>query len=151
MNRLEIALRTTRQQAKATHQFAVRLLHFYFVSAIAFFLCSCGSFIPPSYDISNLNVEQKQNGYLVELTAHRPIKDVSAFISKDNWLIITLVGATVDFDRLRTRSPDDLISQVQVVGYSTSVQLTLKLKKDFRSCDVMHPPGSDNIDISLFE
>ncbi len=106
---------------------------------------------PLTYDISDLSVQQKQNGYLIELSAHRPIEDVTAFISKDNWLVITLVGATVDFDRLRMRKPDELISEVQVVGYSTSVQLTLKLKRDFRSCDVIHAPGNSTIDISLFE
>jgi AMIN domain len=117
----------------------------------ATFLSSCASFSPSTYGISDVIVEQKQNGYLIELPAQRPVKDVTAFISKDNWLVITLVGATVDFDRLRTRQPDELIAEVQVVGYATSVQLTLKLKKDFRSCDVIHPPGSDDIGISLFE
>lgn len=115
------------------------------------FLSSCASLSPSVYDISDVIVQQKQNGSLIELPAHHPIEDVTAFISKDNWLVITLVGATVDFDRLRTWAPNDLISQVQVVGYSTSVQLTLKLKKDFHSCDVVHPPGSNNIDIALFQ
>ncbi len=120
------------------------------LGATAIFLSSCATFVSTSYDISDMVVEQKQNGYLIELSAHRPVKDVTAFISKDNWLVITLVGATVDFDRLRTWPPDDLISQVQVVGYSTSVQLTLKLKKDFHTCDVVHPPDSNDIDIALF-
>lgn len=128
----------------------LRLLLFLAGIGVTTFLDSCATFAPPSYDISDMKVEQKQNGCLIELSAHRPIKDVTAFISKDNWLVITLVGATVDFDRLRTWSPDDLISQVQVVGYSTSVQLTLKLKKSFRSSEVVRPPDSNNIDISLF-
>lgn len=98
-----------------------------------------------------MRVEKKGNGYLIELSGRKPVKDVTAFISKDNWLIITLVDATVDFDRLRSWKPDDLISSVQIVGYSTSVQLTLKLKENFRSCEVVHPPGSSHIDISLFE
>ncbi len=114
-------------------------------------LNSCASFSTSAYDVSGISVQQKENGYLIELAARRPVKEVTAFISKDNWLIITLVGATVDFDRLRTWSPDELISQVQVVGYSTSVQLTLKLRKDFHTCDVVHPPGSNNIDIALFQ
>ena len=122
-----------------------------FFIALAALLGSCATFSSSSYDISDIRVELKQNGSLIELPASRPIKDVTAFISKDDWLIVTLVGASVDFDRLRKREPDDLLSRVQVVGYSTSVQLTLKLKKHFRSCEVVRPPGINTIDISLFE
>ena len=113
-------------------------------------LSSCATVFSSSYDVSSMTVEKKQNGCLVELSVRKPIKDVSTFISKDNWLVITLVGATVDFDRLRSWEPDDLVSEVQVVGFRTSVQLTLKLKQSFRSCEVVHPTDSDKIDISLF-
>jgi hypothetical protein len=129
----------------------MRLLHLAAIVTLAVLVSSCATMFTPSYDISGMNVEQKENGYLFELSARRPIKDVTAFISQDNWLVITLVGATVDFDRLRTWPPNDLIARVQVVGYSTSVQLTLKLKKHFHSCDVVRPPDSNNIDIALFE
>ncbi len=139
------------ESADAGHQTLTRRLVTTILGAAVIFLGSCATLVSTSYDISDMAVKQKQNGFLIELSAHRPIKEVTAFISKDNWLIITLVGATVDFDRLRTWPPDNLISQVQVVGYSTSVQLTLKLKKDFHTCDVVHPPGSNNIDIALFQ
>ncbi len=97
-----------------------------------------------------MRIEKKENGYLVELIVGKPISDVSAFISKDNWLVVTLVDATVDFDRLRSWEPDDLTSSVEVFGYRTSVQLTLKLRINFRSCEVVHAKGSNNIEISLF-
>jgi hypothetical protein len=124
-------------------------LKFSLIALLALFN-SCSVFSPQLFDVSDIAVQKEQNGYLVEISAHRPIGDVSAFISKDNWLVITLVGATVDFDRLRSRRQDDLISEVEVVGFRTSVQLTLKLKQNFRSCEVIHPKETDNIQISLF-
>jgi hypothetical protein len=111
---------------------------------------SCATLFSSAYDVSAMTVEKKENGCLVELSARKPIKDVSAFVSRDNWLVITLVGATVDFDRLRSWESDDLVSEVEVVGYRTSVQLTLKLKKIFRTCEVVHPKGTNNVEISLF-
>jgi hypothetical protein len=111
---------------------------------------SCATVFSSAYDVSAMTVENKENGCLVELSARKPIKDVTAFVSRDNWLVITLVGATVDFDRLRSWESDDLVSEVEVVGYRTSVQLTLKLKKIFRTCEVVRPKGTNNVEISLF-
>ena len=122
----------------------------FIVATLLTFLSSCITLFAPNVSVTDMRVEKRGNGYLVELSCRKPIQDVTAFISKDNWLIITLVGATVDFDGLRFRKPDDLVSSVQVVGYSTSVQLTLKLKESFRSCDIVHARSGDNIEISLF-
>ena len=113
-------------------------------------LSSCSVLSPAKFDVSDMSVEKEKNGYLVRISVNKPISDVAAFISKDNWLVVTLVGATVDFDRLRSWEPDDLISNVEVIGYKTSVQLTLKLKQSFHSCEVVHMKQGDNIDISLF-
>jgi hypothetical protein len=113
-------------------------------------LSSCATVFSSAYDVSAMTVEKKDNGCLVELSIRKPIKDISALISRDNWLVITLVGATVDFDRLRSWEPDDLVSEVEVIGFRTSVQLTLKLRQSFRSCEVVHPTDSNKIDISLF-
>ena len=113
-------------------------------------LSSCSVLSPAKFDVSDMSVEKEKNGYLVRISVNKRISDVAAFISKDNWLVVTLVGATVDFDRLRSWEPDDLISNVEVIGYKTSVQLTLKLKQSFHSCEVVHMKQGDNIDISLF-
>ena len=114
------------------------------------FLSSCASLYTPMYDVPTMNVEKKINGYLLELSVRKPIEDVSAIVTRDNWLLITLVGATVDFERFRSWKPDDLIAEVQVVGTKTSVQLTVKLKEKFRTCEVTHDKASDNVEISLF-
>ncbi len=111
---------------------------------------SCATFSSPSYDISGVRVEHKKNGYLVDLRVNHAVGDVAAFISKDNWLIVTVVGATVDFDRLRAMEPNGLITECQIVGSRTSVQVTLKLREEFRSCEVIRSPDGTDVSIALF-
>ena len=132
--------------ARKSHGFRFILRTF----VLAAMFASCATFHSPTYDVSDLRVEQKKNGYLVDLVAHRQIGDVAAFVTRDNWLIITMVDATVDFDRLRAIEPNDLISTCQVVGSKTSVQLTLKLKKEFRSCEVVRGPSITDVSVALF-
>ncbi len=115
-----------------------------------FLFASCSTFLAPTYDVSNIRVEQKKNGYLIDLVARRKLGDVAAIITRDNWLVVTIVGASVDFDRLRSMEPNDLISTCQVVGSKTSVQLTLKLKQEFRSCEVVRGPSDTDVSIALF-
>jgi len=91
-----------------------------------------------------------KNGCLVKLQGNGCVQSVAAFISTDDWLIVTLVGATVDFDRLRSWKTDDPFGDIAVVGYRTSVQLTLKLTTKFRSCEVVPNTGSDDVEIDLF-
>jgi len=111
---------------------------------------SCAPLFRPDTGISDIRVEHKKNGCLVTLQGNEPVKNVAAFISTNDWLIITLVGTTVDFDRLRSWRTDDPIGDVAVVGYKSSVQVTLKLTAKFRSCEVVPGNDSDNVEIALF-
>ncbi len=120
------------------------------VVLLAAFFYSCAALSPAEAVVSALRFDQKLNGCLVELVSNRRPGEVEAFITHDNWLIITIVGATVDFDRLRSTEPNDLISMCQVVGSRTSVQLSLKLKQEFRSCEVVRGPSDTNVSIALF-
>ncbi len=130
----------------------MRLGRTYLVALVSFAVAfsSCSSFLSPAYDITGIRVEQKKNGFLVDLLARHKLGDVGAIITRDNWLIVTIVGATVDFDNLRSMEPNDLFSMCQVVGSKTSVQLTLKLKQDFRSCEVVRGPTDSDVSIALF-
>ncbi len=121
-----------------------------FCAVISVLLTSCATLSGISFDISDIRVEHKLNGYLVELVTGHPIGDVAAIISKDDWLMITIVGSTVDFDRLRAVPSNDLFSECEVVGTRTSVQLTIKLKQKFRSCDVVRDPDDKSVSIALY-
>lgn len=126
-------------------------LAFFGVLTIAIeFFNSCAPMFKSESGISDIYLEHKKNGYLIELQGSRSVKNVAAFISTDNWLVITLVDSDVDFDRLRSWQPEGPISDVEVVGYRTSVQLTLKLKEKFRRCELVPEGESKNIQIALF-
>ncbi len=125
-------------------------LHIALLVAVLGSFTSCTTLFKPEYDVSDIRVRQKRNGYLIELEVNRRIDDIAAFVTPDNWLIITIVGATVDFEHLRSMEPNDLISSVEVIGYKTSVQVTLKLKREFRSCEVVHDNPERGVSIALF-
>lgn len=127
--------------------FTLRLV---FLVSVALLGNSCMPLFRSQAVVTGIETHERDNGFVVQLTCGRTVGDVSAFISADNWLVITLVGTGVDFDRLRSTPPNDLFSSVQVVGYQSSVQVTLKLRQQFRSCDVVANPQNDDVLISLF-
>lgn len=127
-----------------------RLGHAAVLTLLALTVNSCASFFLPEYDVSDISVQKKDNGYLILLAVNRDIRDVSAFVTNENWLVVTIVGATVDFDHLRSMGPNDLFSSVEVIGFKTSVQVTLKLKPEVKSCEVVHDQSDRDIAISLF-
>lgn len=112
---------------------------------------SCTPLFRTKAGISDMRIQKKDNGYLVEFACNNKVGDITAFISSDDWLVITLVGISVDFDRLRSMPPNDLYSSVQVVGYRTSIQVTLKLRQKFRSCQIFRNPSNDDVGVALFQ
>ena len=110
---------------------------------------SCCSFAKPEFDVADLWTESRANGCLVQLSTGRKVEAVEALLTRSDWLIITIPNATVDFDRIRSISPNELVSSVEIIGFRQSVQVSLKLNKKFASCEVVQNKGTRDIVISL--
>lgn len=110
---------------------------------------SCSMIFRQTFDITDLQVEKRSNGYFVQIAATRDLHDIEALLVRGSWLVVTIAGVKVDFERLRSIQPDDVLYSVEVTGFRTSVQLTIKLRRDFESCQVVQDQKSSDVLIVL--
>ena len=103
----------------------------------------------PRFDITDLDVEPKLNGYLLTLKASRPLGDVEAWLKPDGWLFVTVTDARADTDALTRIKPTGPIKKILVFQSPTSVQLTFRLSPDVVKAEVVDDPSSANLQLSL--
>jgi N-acetylmuramoyl-L-alanine amidase len=106
--------------------------------------------VKPKFDIYDAKVEQRSNGYLLRFFAGRKIKDYEVWLGRDNWLYMTISGARVDISQIKKLAPSKVVSKVEVVQYSQSVQLSLKLIPKVKHYEVVSGNDSDDILIALY-
>jgi N-acetylmuramoyl-L-alanine amidase len=106
--------------------------------------------VKPKFDIYDAKVEQRSNGYLLRFFAGRKIKDYEVWLGRDNWLYMTISGARVDISQIKKLAPSKVVSKVEVVQYSQSVQLSLKLVPKVKHYEVVSGNDSDDILIALY-
>ncbi len=118
-------------------------------TALLFIWDSCGP-LKTAFDVSDLTVEKKLNGYLIHFTANKKIEDVEAFISQSNWLIVTFAGASIDSVRIEAVRPVGIIKKIETEDFGPSVQVALRLEEGFRGkVEVVHDPYSYDIFVNL--
>ncbi|MBE0559194.1 MAG: hypothetical protein IH628_18350, partial [Proteobacteria bacterium] len=103
----------------------------------------------PRFDITDLDVEPKLNGYLLTLKASRPLGGVEAWLKPDGWLFVTVTDARADTDALTRIKPTGPIKKILVFQSPTSVQLTFRLSPDVVKAEVVDDPSSANLQLSL--
>jgi N-acetylmuramoyl-L-alanine amidase len=106
--------------------------------------------VKPKFDIYDAKVEQRSNGYLLRFFAGRKIKDYEVWLGRDNWLYMTISGARVDISQIKKLAPSKVVSKVEVVQYSQSVQLSLKLVPKVKHYEVVSGNDTDDILIALY-
>jgi hypothetical protein len=115
-----------------------------------FILDSC---VPPRnsiFDVSDLTIERKSNGYLICLSANKRIEGIEAFISKSNWLIITIANASMDMNKVKSLKPVGIIQKIEIDKFQSSVQLSMKLSEKGGRVEVVHDPETNNVFVDLF-
>jgi len=103
-----------------------------------------------AYDVSDLKIEQKDNGYLVELVNSRDIAGIEAFITQSNWLVITVADASVDVGKVKMLKPFGIIQKIEVDEFATAVQISLKLSEKTGPVEIVRDPHSSNVYVSIF-
>jgi N-acetylmuramoyl-L-alanine amidase len=106
--------------------------------------------VKPKFDIYDAKVEQRSNGYLLRFFAGRKIKDYEVWLGRNNWLYMTISGARVDISQIKKLAPSKVVSKVEVVQYSQSVQLSLKLVPKVKHYEVVSGNDTDDILIALY-
>jgi hypothetical protein len=121
------------------------------LAGIAISFNSCIPSSTSKYDVSALTVEKKANGYLVAFTANRRIDDVEAFVSQSNWLIVTIAGASVDTEEIKSAKLPDIVQEIQTENFGPSVQVSLKLSRRAGKVEIVRDPESHDFYIDLVD
>jgi N-acetylmuramoyl-L-alanine amidase len=103
----------------------------------------------PTFDITQLEVDQKLNGYLLTLKAPRRLGEVEAWLKPDGWLFVTVTDAKADAAALSKVKPTGPIKKVLVFQSPTSVQLTFQLSPDVVKAEVIDDPSTTDLQLSL--
>lgn len=101
------------------------------------------------FDISNVLIEPKLNGYLMTLVATKKLGDVEAWLKPDGWLFVTVANATADTTAIAGIRPFGAIRRILTFQSPTSVQLTFKVAPDVVKAEILNDPDSHNLMISL--
>jgi N-acetylmuramoyl-L-alanine amidase len=101
------------------------------------------------YDITDVRVERRVNGYLLTILASRPLGDVESWLKPDGWLFVTIAGARADTLALSKFKPFGGIRGLLTFQSPTSVQLTFRLSPDIEQAEVVTEPGTSNLLIAL--
>lgn len=112
-------------------------------------LTSSASPLDSPFDITNIQIEKKLNGYLMTVEAARKLGDVEAWLKPDGWLFVTITNARADTVNLSKLKPYGAIRRILVFQSPTSVQLTFKVAPDVSHAEVIPDPETNNILISL--
>ncbi len=112
--------------------------------------CSLSIFrTAPDYDVSDVLIEERRNGYLLRIVAHRQISQFEAWVNREEWLYITIAEATVNLENLELLRPSGLIELIEVTPFEGSVQIAMKLSRTIRYCDVIRDKKSNDILVAL--
>jgi len=114
---------------------------------------SIGRIVPKSsFDITGLSFEQMSNGSLVRIHCSKKLDDFenwSKQIGDDTWLYITLADARADIEAIKRTSPSGIVKQILAFQSPTSVQLTLRIKGQVNSTEVIPAEGSNDILVAI--
>jgi N-acetylmuramoyl-L-alanine amidase len=105
------------------------------------------------YDIVSSSIEERQNGTVIRIkTANRyDAKSVKAWINREEWLYVTLPGATVD----KTGIDDTVIPNKSTIRSVTAdqlngtSQLTFRLRGTVEGVDVIHRASPPEILLTI--
>ncbi|MDP2960535.1 MAG: N-acetylmuramoyl-L-alanine amidase, partial [candidate division Zixibacteria bacterium] len=82
------------------------------------------------YNIFDLKVSQKLNGFLIEINLSKPL-NYEVFRSENNWLIINFFEGKIDTIYFSKLYIPDVILESKAYQFQGSAQLSLKLYKEF--------------------
>lgn len=104
------------------------------------------------YDVADLELEEKANGYLIRLRCTRRLSDYESWVKEmgeDSWLYVTLANARADVKRLNAIRPTGILRQVLVFQSATSVQLTFRIRGKVSAAELLPAERGDDILVSV--
>jgi len=105
-----------------------------------------------SFDVTGLVFDQKTNGSLVRIRCTKKLTDYESWlkpVGEDSWLYITLANARADVSAIRKIKAAGDVKKILVFQSPTSVQLTLRLKGQVRSAEVIPAENGNDILVAI--
>jgi hypothetical protein len=121
------------------------------VAFIASLLVSCSLFSTAlRFEPVALAVEERRNGFLVELLTDTAIADgAGTMIARPHWLIVTVPDTLLDTTGVATfRSP--IVDSTEVHRFETVTQFSLRFTKAISSAEILRSRNNKGLAISVF-
>jgi N-acetylmuramoyl-L-alanine amidase len=101
------------------------------------------------FDITDIHIEKKLNGYLINIGANKKLANIESWLKSDGWLFITINNARGDTLALGKTKPLGVVKKILAFQSPSSLQLTFRVSLDVEQAEVMNDPTSENILVSL--
>jgi N-acetylmuramoyl-L-alanine amidase len=101
------------------------------------------------FDITDIHIEKKLNGYLINIGANKKLANIESWLKSDGWLFITINNARGDTIALSKTKPLGVVKKILAFQSPSSLQLTFRVSSDVEQAEVMNDPTSENILVSL--
>ncbi len=105
---------------------------------------------PPAFDVYDVAIDRRSNGYLLRIKTARKIKDYEIWLGQNNWLYITIANAKINISKIKKLSAPNLVSKIELIPYGSSVQLSFKLIPKIKHYEVIVDKDTDDILIALY-
>lgn len=112
--------------------------------------------VPSAYDISDLIIEQRKNGYLVRIKTSRQFNEYEAWLQQapkssgqHGWLYVTIANARADTTKLNAVNASGIVQRVLAIQNPTAVQLTFKLNRHAESAQILPDPSSYDLLLTI--
>ncbi|GJQ19672.1 MAG: hypothetical protein HBSIN02_00270 [Bacteroidia bacterium] len=119
--------------------------------ALILLFASCAVFSPSlRLEPVRLGVEERNNGFLVELLTQAAIREkATTIIVPPNWLIVTLPDTSLDTVSIAAfRSP--LVDSTEVHRFETVTQYSIRFRKKISSAEILNVGSFPGLVISVF-
>jgi N-acetylmuramoyl-L-alanine amidase len=100
------------------------------------------------FDITGISTDEKNNGYLIRLQCSKKLSDYESWtkpIGDDTWIYVTLSNARADIATINKTQVSGFLKKVLVFQSPKSTQLTLKVRGQVTSTELIPAEGSNDI------
>lgn len=104
-----------------------------------------------TFDVSRISVDTRKNGTLLRIHTRKEVKDFESEL-KDNRLVVTLTGASVDVNELRQTPTDgDGVTGVEAEQLGANARITFTLNDRFTSDKISRDVKTGDLLVLLFK
>jgi N-acetylmuramoyl-L-alanine amidase len=105
-----------------------------------------------SFDITGMQIEEKENGTVVRFVSDKPLKNSESFSKEmdgDTWLYVTIEDVRVDKKAIESVKPKGLVKEILFFPSAASTQFTFKVKGKITSSELIPVDHSNDLLLAI--